>query len=75
VFPRPGDLLARRLTPCREQIMEKMKLDLDTLQVDGFATVAGKTVSVGTVRGNEATVYTRCTTDCTDITSCGNPCP
>jgi hypothetical protein len=56
--------------------MEKLRLDVDTLRVDGFATVSLEAKRVGTVKANEeGTIYTRCTTDCTDITSCGNPCP
>ncbi|HSU12486.1 hypothetical protein [Longimicrobium sp.] len=54
--------------------MEKLKLNIDELKVNGFATVEGDTPNVGTVRGNAGTIYTRCTSDCTDITSCGNPC-
>jgi hypothetical protein len=55
-------------------LMEKLKLNIDELKVNGFATVEGQAPTVGTVRGNAGTIYTRCTTDCTDITSCGNPC-
>jgi hypothetical protein len=59
--------------------MEKLKLDLDTLHVDGFATMARAQRPAGTVRANEGTTYctnlTYCTSDCTDITSCGHPCP
>jgi hypothetical protein len=54
--------------------MEKLKLNIDELKVNGFATVERQAPTVGTVRGNAGTIYTRCTTDCTDITSCGNPC-
>jgi hypothetical protein len=64
--------------------MEKMRLELDKLQVTGFATAEAPAISAGTVRAHEATAAcngtttctaTNCTSDCTDITSCGMPCP
>ncbi len=56
--------------------MEKLKLNVDALRVDGFATVAADSASLGTVRGHDdddATI--RCTTTCTEIGSCGHICP
>lgn len=55
--------------------MEKLKLDLDALRVDGFVTVAPTARREGTVHGHDATLVTNCTLgDCTDVTSCGRPC-
>lgn len=49
--------------------MEKLKLDLDGLRVDGFVTAPA-----GSDR--EAIAATiRCTTTCTEIGSCGHICP
>lgn len=53
--------------------MEKLKLNLDALHVDGFATVAAEPRREGTVLANEATL--QCTTLCTQIGSCGHICP
>jgi len=53
--------------------MNKLKLDLDSLQVDGFTTVAPEQRSEGTVLGHDATL--RCTSICTEIESCGHICP
>lgn len=64
--------------------MEKLKLDLGNLQVSGFATAETPVSRTGTVQANEVSLHcdntttctaTNCTTDCTDITSCGHPCP
>ena len=64
--------------------MEKLKLDLNALQVSGFATAETAAGNAGTVRANVLTAncngttactQTYCSTDCTDITSCGHPCP
>jgi hypothetical protein len=56
--------------------MEKLKLDLDALAVNGFETVSAAPRSAGTVRAHDdATLVTNCTLgDCTDVTSCGRPC-
>lgn len=55
--------------------MEKLRLDVETLQVDGFVTVAPEARREGTVQGYDATLITNCTLgDCTDVTSCGRPC-
>ncbi len=53
--------------------MEKLKLNVETLRVDGFATVAAEKRGEGTVAGLDATL--RCTTLCTEIGSCGQICP
>ncbi len=53
--------------------MEKLKLNVETLRVDGFTTVAPEKRSEGTVVGLDATL--RCTTVCTEIGSCGHICP
>lgn len=53
--------------------MQKLKLNVEELHVDGFATVAAETPSEGTVLGHDATL--RCTTLCTEIGSCGHICP
>jgi phage-related baseplate assembly protein len=53
--------------------MQKLKLVVEELRVDGFATVAADAPSEGTVLANEATL--RCTTLCTEIGSCGHICP
>jgi hypothetical protein len=53
--------------------MKKLKLNVEELRVDGFATVASETRSEGTVLGHAATL--RCTNFCTEIGSCGHICP
>jgi hypothetical protein len=64
--------------------MAKLKLDASELEVSGFTTVESQSQTVGTVRGNVLTQFcngttactaTYCSGDCTDITSCGHPCP
>jgi len=54
--------------------MKKLRLELDALTVDSFAT-DGLTREVGTVRGHDVTVV-RCSTDCdTDGATClGGTC-
>jgi hypothetical protein len=53
--------------------MEKLRLDVDALRVDGFATVAPEAQREGTVLAHAATL--KCTTLCTEIGSCGHICP
>lgn len=53
--------------------MKKLKLDVETLLVEGFATVAPEVRMEGTVEGHLATL--RCTNLCTEIGSCGHVCP
>ena len=52
--------------------MQKLKLNLDELQVEGFSTVALDPRSKGTVLGNAGTLM--CTGICTEK-SCGHICP
>lgn len=49
--------------------MQKLKLDLETLAVDGFVTAPKQEADAAYL----ATL--RCTTLCTEIGSCGQICP
>ncbi|HEY0015279.1 MAG TPA: hypothetical protein VGC13_03130 [Longimicrobium sp.] len=52
--------------------MKKLKLNVEELRVDGFATGAAEPHK-GTLIANFATL--RCTNLCTEIDSCGQVCP
>ena len=52
--------------------MNKLKLNVEELRVDGFTTSAPD-AHEGTVVAHFATL--RCTTLCTEIGSCGQICP
>lgn len=53
--------------------MHKLKLNVEELKIDGFATVSDLPARDGTVLGHDATL--RCTGLCTELNSCSNPCP
>ena len=55
--------------------MEKLKLNVDELQVSGFVTVSADKRHNGTVLANAATLLSNCSNLCTEIGSCGHICP
>src|SRR5215213_8204232 len=65
----------RHATPFHEEGTMKLKLSLEDLRVDAFATTAAATAARGTVRGYDSIVFT--VRDCPPMTAddtCGMTC-